>query len=47
MGLHLDLNVNGIRLLQCQPVALLPLLWAALLAQHLGFGMAEGAWCCP
>ena len=23
------------------PVALLPLLWAALLAQHLGLGMAE------
>jgi hypothetical protein len=27
MRLHLDLNVNGIRLLECQPVALLPLLW--------------------
>ena len=27
-------------------VALLPLLWAALLAQHLGLGMAAaGAWC--
>ena len=24
MRLHLDLNVNGIRLLECQPVALLP-----------------------
>jgi len=41
MRLHLDLDVNGIRLLECQPVALLPLLWAALLAQHLGLGMAE------
>ena len=40
MRLLLDLNVNGIRLLECQPVALLPLLWAALLAQHLGLGMA-------
>jgi len=28
MRLHLDLNVNAIRLLECQPVALLPLLWA-------------------
>jgi hypothetical protein len=41
MRLLLDLNVNGIRLLECQPVALLPLLWIALLAQHLGLGMAE------
>jgi len=37
----LDLNANGIRLLECQPVVLLPLLWAALLAKHLGLGMAE------
>jgi hypothetical protein len=41
MRLLLDLNVNRIRVLQCHPVALLPLLWAALLAQHLGLGMAE------
>jgi hypothetical protein len=27
MRLHLDLNVNGIRLLECLPVSLLPLLW--------------------
>ena len=27
--------------MECQPVALLPLLWAALLAQPLGLGMAE------
>jgi hypothetical protein len=49
MRLHLDINVSGNRLLErqtvallpCCPVALLPLLWAALLAQHLGLGMAE------
>jgi hypothetical protein len=41
MRLHLDLNANGIRLLECQPVVLLLLLWAALLAKHLGLGMAE------
>jgi hypothetical protein len=41
MRLHLDLNVNAIRLLEGKPVALLPLLWSALLAQHLGLGMAE------
>ena len=38
MRLLLDLNVNGIRLLECQPVA--PAL-AALLAQPLGLDMAE------
>jgi hypothetical protein len=27
MRLLLDFNVNGIRVLKCQPVALLPLLW--------------------
>ena len=47
MRLHLDLNVNGIRLLECQPVALLPLLWADLLAQHLGLGMAEAGLVLP
>jgi hypothetical protein len=36
MRLHLDLNVNAIKLLECQPVALLPLLWAALLAREPG-----------
>jgi hypothetical protein len=41
MRLLLDPNVNGIRFLECQPVALLPLLWAALLAQQLVSGMAE------
>ncbi len=41
MRLLLDLNVNGIRLLERQPVPLLPLLWAALLAQHLGLCMTE------
>ena len=33
----------SVSLLPCCPVALLPLLWAALLAQHLGLGMAEAS----
>ena len=41
MRLLLDPNVNGIRFLECQPVALLPPALAALLAQPLGLDMAE------
>jgi len=44
MRLLLDLNVNGIRLLECQPVALLPLLWPHCWPSPLAWAWRKRVW---